>query len=256
MIFVISRLYENDKYLNKDIEYIFGNEIIEYDLKSAGFNILCYFNLIPDSMKNKLSNMGKKERQIQIGLMQRNSKEFANKLSNGFKEARKLFFEANNIGDLDILSIKKDAIFTLKPCRNVRFGNLFFDTKNKYTSYLYLNKLEFLYNEHTIDIKGIDDNNVSMHKEGFLLFLKDYFMYKENMTNDYVRKFIIDFAKDYKEKELPIEFYRELNTNSLYKTNLTFNKMDIYLADTTDIDVVDISYNYLNYVIPLTRLLI
>lgn len=32
---MISRLYENDKYLNKDIEYIFGNEIIEYDLKSA-----------------------------------------------------------------------------------------------------------------------------------------------------------------------------------------------------------------------------
>ena len=29
---MISKLYENDKYLNKNIEYIFGNEIIEYDL--------------------------------------------------------------------------------------------------------------------------------------------------------------------------------------------------------------------------------
>lgn len=251
---MISRLYENDKYLNKDIEYIFGNEIIEYDLKSAGFNILCYFNLISDSMKNKLANMGKQERQIQIGIMQKNNKEFAEKLSNGFKEARRLFFEANNIGDLDILSIKKDAIFTLKPCRNVRFGNLFFDTKNKYTSYLYLNRYEFLYNQDKIDIKGISDSNVELHNDGFLLFLKDYFMYKESMTNDYVRKFIIDFAKDYKEKELPIEFYRELNKNSLYKTNMVFNKHDIYLSDTTNMNVLDISYNYLNYIIPLTRL--
>lgn len=253
---MISRLYENDKYLNKDIEYIFGNEIIEYDLKSAGFNILCHFNLISDSTKNKLANMGKKERQVQIGIMQKNNKEFAQKLSNGFKEARRLFFEANNIGDLDILSVKKDAIFTLKPCRNVRFGNLFFDTKNKYTSYLYLNRFEFLYNQDKIDIKGIDDNNVVLHNDGFLLFLKDYFMYKENMTNDYVRKFIIDFAKDYKEKELPIEFYRELNKNSLYKTNMVFNKHDIYLTGTNNIDILDISYNYLNYIIPLTRILI
>lgn len=200
--------------------------------------------------------MGKKERQVQIGIMQKNNKEFAQKLSNGFKEARRLFFEANNIGDLDILSIKKDAIFTLKPCRNVRFGNLFFDTKNKYTSYLYLNRFEFLYNQDKIDIKGIDDNNVVLHNDGFLLFLKDYFMYKENMTNDYVRKFIIDFAKDYKEKELPIEFYRELNKNSLYKTNMVFNKHDIYLTGTNNIDILDISYNYLNYIIPLTRILI
>ena len=253
---MISKLYENDKYLNKNIEYIFGNEIIEYDLKSAGFNILCYFNLISDDMKRKLSNMGRKERQIHIGLMQRDNKEFANKLSNGFKEARRMFFEANNISDLDVLSIKKDAIFIMKPCKYTKFDNLIFDIKNKYTSYLYLNKYEFLYNKYKIDIKGIDDEKVVLHNDGFLLFMKDYFMYKENMSDDYVRKFIIDFAKDYKEKELPLEFYRELDINSLYKTNMTFNSKVIYLADTTDIDIVDISYNYLNYVIPLTRILI
>ena len=35
-------------WFNPDIEYLFNNEIIEYDMKDAGFNIIKQFKLLPD----------------------------------------------------------------------------------------------------------------------------------------------------------------------------------------------------------------
>jgi len=36
----MSSLFKKHFYLNKNIEYLISNEIIEYDIKSAGFNKL------------------------------------------------------------------------------------------------------------------------------------------------------------------------------------------------------------------------
>ena len=40
-----SKLYERTLYLNKEIDYLFNCEIREYDLKSAGLNLIKYFKL-------------------------------------------------------------------------------------------------------------------------------------------------------------------------------------------------------------------
>ena len=64
----------------------------------------------------------------------------------------------------------------------------------------------------------------------------------------------------YKRKELAIEYYREFNSTSCYK--IIDNEGNEFMFDDISEDYIeekgydiDISYNYLNIVIPLIRLL-
>ena len=52
---MVSELYKRTMYLNKNIEFIFGKEIIEYDIKSAGFNIIKKFKFLPEDKARGLS---------------------------------------------------------------------------------------------------------------------------------------------------------------------------------------------------------
>ena len=64
-------LYEKHNYLNKDIEYLISREIIEYDIKSAGFNLIKQYKLLDDAKILHLESLSKKQRQITIGLYQK-----------------------------------------------------------------------------------------------------------------------------------------------------------------------------------------
>lgn len=260
----LSNLWQKDKYLNKDIEFIFGDVITEYDLQRAGFNIMRYFKLVDESILAKLESLGKKELQIKIGLLQKANPNLAEKLNgDGFANARKLLFEANELTDSDILAINKDAIFSMKECVNNRFDNLLFRPKNRYSSYLYMNRLQFYYDDktHHIDVKGITDSTVEkFHEEGFLQFIADVCHYKETKPNDFIIKFIREFAMEYKSLQLPIDFYRELNPQSYYRMHFKdfLDRYDTYVVniENEDFDLrnLDISYNYINYIIPLMSL--
>jgi hypothetical protein len=249
-------LYEKSLYLNKDIPYLFSNDIIEYDIQSAGFNICREFKLLPVETLNRLEAMGKLERSIELGYIQKADSEFTIQLNNGFKEARKLFFEANHIKNNDILSIKKDAIYVLKVCNNTNFGHIKFVPKNKYSSYIYLNKLEFYIGNEKMDIKGIHTNKLELHREYMLSFIYDIL---KSIESSHTKRFsinkLVKFSNNYKSKKLDINFYRELNTVSKYRLKDTVNKRKIYLDDIQDINEIDISYNLINYIIPMSEML-
>ena len=112
----MSELYKRHNYTDKYNELLIGNEIYEYDIKSAGFNLIKRNKLIDDYKIKRLESLPKKVRQIQIGLMTRADKKLKDDLNNAFIDIRREFFEANRLEDDHILSIKKDAIFTFKPC--------------------------------------------------------------------------------------------------------------------------------------------
>lgn len=254
-----TNLYEKDLYLNKNIECLINYGIYEYDIKQAGYNITKYYNLLPKDKINILTALSKENKHVKIGLYQRNDKAYRDSLKQGFKDIRKEFFEANDIDDSDILSIKKDAIFLTKAVKQTQFKNIEFVKKNKYTSYYYLNGMEYYYNskDDIIHVKGIDDLKLKCHKKYMLSALQDIFKLQENNTKDAV-EFLIDFANDYKRKELPIEFYRELNPISCFKTDILLNNENqvLYfndLSEDTEIysDHIDISFNYLNVLMPL-----
>lgn len=246
-----STLYNYDKYLDDNIDFLFNHEIIEYDLQRAGLNISRYFKLLPDNDINTIASMPKHYGDVRLGLMQKNDKEFAKLLSEGFKNARKIFFEANELNDFDVLSIKKDAIFLLKGVKYQEFDNLNFRIKNKYTSYIKIGKVEVYYNQGNIDVKGINDEILKDHRLGMLRFFNEYFKMMETDSKENTAKFLREFSEEYRNMELPSEFYREFNANSLYRTNMTLDDKTIYMKDTKDLTRIEIGYNYKNILIPL-----
>ena len=250
-------LYEKHNYLNKDIEYLIGREIIEYDIQSAGFNICKRYGLLDERRLAHLESLDKKRRQITIGLYQQQSQDFKDELNAKFVEVRKEFFEANQLQDEDVLSIKKDAIITLRRCHNVRFNNIVFSDKHVYTSYFYLNKLEFYVNDRDIHVKGISDDKLRLHMNYMLDFLHKIFrLMQTNPNKRYIIDSLTQFASFYKRGELHIGYYRELNTDSLYKLNRSFMQDFIGLHDVDSLDGIDISYNYMQYVVPIINILL
>lgn len=254
-----SNLYKYDKYLDDNVDYIFNKEITEYDIKSAGLNIIKKFKLMDDKKIDYLSGLEKLHRDIIIGKMQRQDKDFSKKLIDGFKECRRLFFEANDIEDDDVLSIKKDAIFLLRHVNNTQFDNIKFVNKNEYISYIKLDKYEIYHNKGLLHVKGINDDILKLHDDGINKFLDMFFIMMESEPNEKkIKKFLSEFAYEYKNRLLPINFYREFNEKSLFKTNINFQSgLSSYLTNVgKDFNELDISYNYLNVIRPLISILI
>lgn len=252
-----SELYKRSLYLNKNIDYLFGVDICEYDIESAGLNIIKYYGLLPQDRITYLEGMSKEARNKQIGIYQRDDSVFKEALSEGFVNIRKEFFDLNEIEDDDILSIKKDAIFTLdRRMRHTKIGNVTFKRKHSYTSYLYLDKKEIYVNTlmNTVEIKGLTD--CSEH-EGYMFdFFKRFCAINENSPNqDIAIDFILEFIQKYRNKELPNGYYRRLSKDNNF---VVYDELNDEWIEVNDIEVneydVDISYNYINYLIPLASI--
>lgn len=251
-------LYERHNYLNKNISYLVSTEIIEYDMVSAGLNICKEYKLLPEQDIEELFQLPKNVRVIRLGLLQKENKNLVRDMNEGFKKARQLFFEANNIQDDEVISIKKDAIFVTKRCRVREFGNIVFQPKNTYTSYYRINGMEFYFNNKTgIDVKGIQNDLLDLHRDYMLKFLHRFFYMNETSSPKHIIKFLNEFTYNYKTKELPLGFYRELNRESAFRTKETINGQTVGLMSISrqDFEIVDISYNYFKYLVPLISIL-
>lgn len=255
-----SKLYERHNYTNKSIDYLIGDEIIEYDIKSAGMNLCKEFGLISEDKVAMLESLGKYNRNVQLGLYQRADKTLVKRLNEKFVEARRLFFEANDIKDVDVLSIKKDALFITKRCKNLTFGNIIFVPKNVYTSYCLLNGMEIYTNRQYCHLKGIEDKSLEAHKEYMLDFFKNFFTLLETSTEAKTISYLKEFMFLYKTRELHVGYYRQLNRYSGYlfddlQIHDSFNTV-VEQVEPSDVDRLNISYNYTKYLIPLISILI
>jgi len=225
-------------YLNPNIEYLFGEDIIEYDAKDAGFNIIKQYKLLPDDKIRELSMLGKGiDRHISIGKLQRDDKEFSNKLLEKFAEVRSIFISTNNLSNDNIISVKKDAIFTIGYCKRLKFGTIEFSAKNHYTSYIrfpYNNNLEIYYSNDNMDIKGMGDSAINRHRLYMYEFIRSTIQMIEN-NNPQVKRFIMKFINDYKSQNLDEEYYIEFNNKS------------------RDLNPI---YNYMNIIVPLIHVIL
>lgn len=249
---MVTDVWKRDLFVNDNIPFLFNKEIIEYDMKEAGFSLTKEFNLLPDDIISKLNKYGKEKRKVELGKIQRDNKEYAKLLKESFKSARKMFFELNNLDVLNIVSIKKDAIFTTKKCSVNNIGeHILFRPKNIYTSYIQLSKnMEFYYNETSLDIKGLNDEAYKLHEEYMISFIKKYFKMMETSDKDSVLRFVRNFIDKYKRKELEVGYYRVFNSKSNFELldSDDFEFMDYWEEDKDDLDI---SYNYMNILLKL-----
>lgn len=234
-------IWDYDSY-SSGITSIFSHSIIEYDLKSANTSVAKEFKLLPSEIIKKLEALGKHEREVNHGLIVRDNKEYGEASKQGFKDARRIFFETNHIGVEDVLSIKKDAIFTLCYVDKEQVTkNLNFRMKNEYSSFVQLNVEVFYNQEKGLDIKGIDDDIYEQyHKDYFGDFIYEVIRRKEISDHQEMNEFISKFWSMYKWRQLDPGYYREFNARSNFHYLNGSYAMEEYMEDLSQ---VDISFN-------------
>ena len=109
-------------------------------------------------------------------------------------------------------------------------------------------------------MKGIDDKIVEHpdHQEGMMSFLANVMRFLVFDRRDALRRYLIEFSNAYKEKTLPVQFYRELNSANIYRTAIDIAGFSFNLERATDDDRESINgiYNYTKFILPLIQVYI
>lgn len=254
-----STLFEKTLYTT-DIPYI-CNRITEYDLKQANLACLEASGKIDKTLIDQLRDMPKQDREVLVGKMQQRDKTFVKIIRGGIQHAREMLFEANMLQDIEIVSIKNDAVFVAgRKLKHTTFGPFQFVPKGTYSLFMKLDKrTEFYYDRkhRTVVIKGISDDVVNDpdQQHGMIQFLSTVFQYLVTDRRDALRQYLIQFADDYKKKNLPIEYYKELNSENIYRSNFELGEYGYfqYQASEDDLPLINGIYNYTRYVLPMIQ---
>lgn len=250
-------LWERELWTNPNIMYSFNTIINEHDIRQAGYSIIKEFNQLDEKKITKLDKLGKDARHKQIGVWLRDDKDFAKRHKEGFKEARRRFFTENSLDEDNIVAIKKDAIFVKGEVDHTEVGEFIdFRKKNRYTSYIQLpNKIELYYYDGKVDVKGISSENVDVHEDGMLDIIKIMFKKIETDTQDVQIRVLMRYINEYKERKLPVNFYREFNSSSkiIVADPESIMSFDDYWEDRKD--ELSIQYNYFNVLIPILKMI-
>lgn len=252
-------IWERHYYLNKDNDLLINNDIFEYDIKSAGLSLAKEYKYLDINIVNKLEKMDKYERNRLMGIMKINNTDLVKHENQGLVESRRKFILSNEIEPDEIISIKKDALFVNRKCSNLTFGNIEFVPKNRYTTYMYMNNIEFYYNHDKLDIKGINDEILFLHNDYMISFFKKYLRLLQGSRINELIEYSTEFLYAYKIRALDIEYYREFNRISKYKlTKKTCYNTEFMIdyVDKESFDMIDITYNYFMYLVPLTVMLV
>ena len=214
----MSNLHLKNNYTNKDLKYIKNTIITEYDMESAGMNILTELGYFSEEDRKKLLSMDKLKRNVLIGKMLRKNPKMMEDLEKGFAEARRVFFEVNNIDDYDVVSVKRDAIFVIgnkKTNHNIS-KYIKIRPKNRYTSYINIMGYENYYNSDTdkLDVKKYSKEVIEVHKDFLLKDLKEILKNSElGLTKENFIKLAVlkDKMVSY---NLPKEYYFDIMRSS------------------------------------------
>lgn len=246
--------------MNKSPETVveLNSSITEFDIKSANTSLMRKYSLASDEVIQRLEKLPKEKREVAVGLMCQKDKVLSKRLTEAFDDIVNEFIVTNDLDDTDILTIKKDAIFVIRP-RNIqqKFGPVFFAEKNHYTDFIQISNFEFYLNDDVIHVKGLQ-KSAEKHTNGILYLIKDIVSIcnKTAMNMKIINTYLADLCISYKLKNLDFEMYREFNQDSMFSV---FIDGERYLMDTIDetyMEDLDIRYNYTNIILPLVRTLL
>lgn len=245
-------LYDNINYTS-NVSYLNNVFIYEYDISKANISVLYSKDAIDKNTYEYLYTANRDIRQTYIGKLERDNKEIVKILKAGIIEAKKMLFEANNIQDYEVLSIKNDAVFIInRQLQNTKFGLIEFKCKNRYTSFYKLNNLELFYyydsfsKNEVLEVKGISDDKLKLHEEYMLQLLKDVLYTVQTVNVEMAMRMLRDFYLQYIKLELPIGFYRKFNADSTFHYKLktiSGSGYDTNIECTGNPQFLDISYN-------------
>lgn len=250
---------------NNNYPILVNSEIIEWDIKSANASIMREYKLADSSILDKVDSLPKDRRNIYVGNMMRNDKNFSLKLESAFNEVVEIFMKQNNLLESDIVSIKRDAVFVKNhKITYDTIGNYIkFRPKNAYHAFLLLDRKEFYFSlkDNHIDIKGMNDETLKKHNNGILIFINQVIELLENENKSSLHAYLREFVDAYKMRELPFDYYRHFDDNSKYIMYIDLGNdekewIEVSEIDDSMINYISIKYNYENIILPLIQLVL
>jgi len=212
------------------MKYIKSSSIVEYDMKSAGMNILYELGYINEEKFKQLKSMNKYKRNVEIGLMLRKNRDMNEALIKGFEYARQMFIVNNNIQDHEILSIKKDAIYVInKLVTNLDVtDNIKFVKKKEYDTYINIMNREHYINlqQNDIDVKGYREGVFEHHINYMIKFLYDIIKMDSQMDKESIVEELTIFKHRYITFDLPRGYYKDI-INNKYIIDMEFDTLTI-----------------------------
>ena len=239
------------------VNFILDARIVEYDIEKANISVLLDSGVISEQQYNMYYAMDKMEREIAIGKLQLKDKKVTDMLKLGITKARKHLCERLNLDYTNVLSIKNDAIFIISSGFDLGLDviqvspHVRFRRKGVFRSYYKLARKEFFYDfnpitrQHIIDIKGLGDYAIGLQNDFMIAELCNLFYTALSNSPRVALIELTKFYNSYMNKELPIEFYRRLDSNCRYDLNdiseyARFQADYLIFKDKRNIDV---SYN-------------
>lgn len=242
-------------YTNREYSYLKNVSITEWDISSAGLSVLKFRKLLPEEELDKLSKMEKHTRTVYEGNLQKENPALAEAIVNTLSKVRQAFVVANNIPPEKILSIKKDAIFLINFTPEVTTIKDYFVFRKKgtYTSFIQIEKKEFYYNSGTdvLDVKGISKEGVIAQREYLLKDIAKILKSSEKVDMTSLYSLLKSYRRNYLTKELPVEYYRELDSG-LYR----MGRYTIQNISEAEKEHLDITQNYMSYILPMIQTLL
>lgn len=203
----VFKMHDKSVWINKDIQFLFNTNIVEYDMKAASVSVCEHDHLLNEDLIQQLKLMPKEQRTRKMGLLQRDDAEFSKKLLNGIKNIRRKFLETNHITEENIVSIHSDAVF-FETHQNIitDIEGVEFRKKNTWSSYILFDNIEIYFNDDYVTYKNASKDNLNQHTLGMTKMLRKYFEYMENCDDD-VFKYLKKFQSLYLLDKLPDQYY-------------------------------------------------
>lgn len=224
-------MHEKAIWFNDNIQFLFHQNIIEYDMVAASLSISERFKLLDQKLIEELKLLPKEKRTKRVGLLQRDNKVFSEQLISGIKDIRRKFIEQNNLDEKSIISLHSDAIFfTSKKDIIDNIEGVEFKHKNTWCSYLKYNGVEMFFDGESIVYKGIPKNVLGQHTLGLCKFLIGVFSKLENYDPS-VLKYLNRFQKEYLMDKLPQYYYIPFAKKGTFKMDNL--KLLSYIANVT-----------------------
>lgn len=199
--------YDRMIWYNDNIQFMFHNNILEYDMNAASLSLSERFGLLPKETIERLKRLDKKNRVIQTGLIRRNDQNFSVEVDKKLIEVRNQFIQENGILPNDLISLHSDAvIFASRKKIKDRINGIQFKVSNKSTGYMNFNKLEMFYDNDYITYKGASQQLLQQHTMGINKYLIKIFKYIENY-DPRVLKYMSKFQKNYLQDQFPEFMY-------------------------------------------------
>lgn len=238
---------------------VLNSTIVEYDIRSANTSILEFYGMLPKKTLDILNKYPKDKREVTVGLMLQKDKELSKELEKKFTEVMMRFINDNMFDiDYDVLCIKKDAAFIINKTPTITtYGPIEFRPKGRYHTFFNMSPFEFYINDEEVVVKGLQ-KQAHLHTNGILSLIKDIANLCKSTaySKAEVYKYLSDLAESYKKKELDFEYYREFNSSSKFKVIIDDHVYMFSDISEEDIPDLDISYNYINIILPLIRLFV